>query len=122
MFLLSFLKIYGVMLYYISPVVAFLIGLIVLLGLRTARIEEWPRSRGIYCAFITATTVGYGVVHPTKPRTRVLAIITAFIGLILTGIIVALAFQSLQLAAQDSGLINRLASQLTHTARTVPAP
>lgn len=108
MFLFVFFKLYGVMLLNILPVVAFLSLLLILMGLRMAKLEKWSRSRGIYCAFITATTVGYGVVHPTKPRTRWLAVFIAFIGLILTGIMVALAITSLEIAARETGLVDRM--------------
>ena len=112
MFLIVFFQIYGMMLLNVLPLVAFMSLTLILLGLRMAKLEKWSRSRGIYCAFITATTVGYGVVHPTKPRTRMLAVTIAFIGLILTGIMVALAFASLEIAARETGLIDRMTQGL----------
>ena len=112
MFLIVFFRIYGMMLLNILPVIAFMSLMLVLLGLRMAKLEKWSRSRGIYCAFITATTVGYGVVHPTRPRTRVLAVVIAFVGLTLTGIMVGLAFASVEIAARETGLIERMTERL----------
>ncbi|RKX80466.1 MAG: two pore domain potassium channel family protein [Spirochaetes bacterium] len=103
MFLLTFFKIYAVILWKISPLVSFLVLTIVFLGWRLSKREGWSFSRGQYCAFITATTVGYGVIHPTKPKSRFLSILIAVNGLLLTGILVALAYQSLQMAAQYTG-------------------
>jgi voltage-gated potassium channel len=108
MFLLTFFEVYGIILLKISPIVIFLLLLIIGLGWRMAKLEGWSFSRGQYCAFITATTVGYGEVHPTMARTRLLSIFIAVTGLLLTGIIVALAYQSLQLAAQYSGLVDEI--------------
>ncbi len=105
-FLFTFFEIYGLIMLRISPLVVFLILMIVGLGWRMAKLEGWSFSRGQYCAFITATTVGYGVVHPTMARTRLLSVIIAGTGLLLTGILVALAYQSLQLAALYTGLVD----------------
>lgn len=68
----------------------FFLGVIVaLLGIWIGRIEGWKRWDAVCFAFITATTVGYGDMRPTKPLARLLAILAAFVGLIMTGIIVA---------------------------------
>ena len=121
MFLLMFLRLYAALTLNLLPVIGFLMILIVLLGMRMARLEGWSRSRGLYCAFITATTVGYGEVHPTLPRTRALAIVIAFLGLILTGILVALAINSVQIAARETGGIDRLTERLSSAGFVVPA-
>ena len=115
MFLLNFLKIYAVLMIYIMPVIVFLLSIIFFLGWRIARIEKWPTGKGLYFAFISATTVGYGEIYPTSSRTRALCIIIAFTGLILTGILVALAFESLNSAADYTDLTEALRSRLTAT-------
>ena len=63
--------------------------------------------------------MGYGVVHPTKPRTRFLSILIAINGLLLTGILVALAYQSLQMAAQYTGLIEDIRDRFPYFAQAV---
>jgi hypothetical protein len=115
MFLLYFLRIYVLLLAYILPIILFLLSIIVFLGWRVARIEKWPTGQGLYFAFITATTVGYGHIFPTTRKTRSLSIIIAFTGLILTGILVALAFESLNSAADYTGLNGALRSRLKVT-------
>ena len=104
MFIIVFLKIYFFILLKLAPFVGVLLLLIFILGWRIAKLEGWSFGRGMYCAFITATTVGYGVVHPTLPRTRFLSIIIAGTGLLFSGILVALAYHSLQLTAVYTGL------------------
>ncbi len=51
-----------------------------------------------YYSFITATTVGYGDFCPVKRLTRFLAIVIGFVGLIMTGIVVAIGLESVKLA------------------------
>ena len=88
-------------LYYLAfsgPIIVFLILLIGLIGFAIGRIERWSLSAAIYHAFINATTVGYGDLRPTKPRSKVLAVVNAFVGLILTGIIVAIGLRAAVIA------------------------
>lgn len=49
--------------------------------------EGWSRFGSFYWSFITATTVGYGDIRPVKQGSKILAILIAFMGLVLTGIV-----------------------------------
>jgi voltage-gated potassium channel len=64
---------------------------IALLGYAVGRNEGWSGFESLYWSFITATTVGYGDLRPVKRVSRIIAILIAFLGLTLTGIIIALA-------------------------------
>jgi hypothetical protein len=88
-FTLDFLRIFGVALFYVAPVLISLALLIFLIGLVVGKKEGWSVEDAAYYAFITATTVGYGDFHPKKTASKYLAIIIALIGLIFTGIVVA---------------------------------
>ena len=90
-FTVYFLRVYYTALVHASPLLAFLILWIALIGYRIGRIEGWSVSDGLYHAFVNATTVGYGDLHPTKKQSKALAILLAFVGLIFTGILVAIA-------------------------------
>ena len=65
------------------PVLGFVIG----------RKEKWSRSDTIYYAFITATTVGYGDFHPIHARSKYLAVVIALLGLLMTGLLVAIGLE-----------------------------
>jgi voltage-gated potassium channel len=60
--------------------------------------EGWSRFDSFYWSFITATTVGYGDLRPVNQRSRIIAILLAFLGLTLTGILVAVAVHAATLA------------------------
>ena len=93
-FTLYFLHVLVLDLLYAGPVLVFLILLIGLIGSIIGGIEGWSRSDALYHAFINATTVGYGDLHPTKGRSKMLAIALAFVGLIFTGMVVAIALHA----------------------------
>ena len=77
-----------------APVLALLLLLIVGLAIAIGGGEGWTLSDSIYYGFVTATTVGYGDFRPTRPASKAMAIIIAYLGLIQIGIIVALAVQA----------------------------
>lgn len=85
-----FLKALAVGLWSFSPLLVILVLVIMLLGYLAGKLEGWSRLDSFYWAFVTATTVGYGDFRPTKRRSRIMAIFIAVLGLLTTGIIVAL--------------------------------
>jgi voltage-gated potassium channel Kch len=71
------------------------LGIIIsLLAIAVGRQEGWSIGDSLYFGFITATTVGYGDMTPSTGRSKIYAIILAMVGLIFTGIIVALAVEA----------------------------
>ena len=93
-FTLEFLHILYTDLLYAAPLLAFLLALIIVIGYIIGRIEGWSLSDSIYHAFINATTVGYGDFRPSDKRTKFLAVMLAIIGLIFTGMVVAVALHA----------------------------
>ena len=68
------------------------------MGCIIGRIEGWPSSDALYHAFITATTVGYGDIHPTKKISKFLSVAVAFVGLVFTGIVIAIGVHAVDQA------------------------
>lgn len=94
----TFLKQFCVGLWLTLPLLVSLALVVTLLGLAVGRQEGWSRFDSFYWSFITATTVGYGDVRPVKRKSRIIAIIIAFLGLTLSGIVIAVAVQAATLA------------------------
>ena len=85
-----FLKLLALGVWSFLPLLLVLVLVVMLLGYLVGKQEGWSRSESFYWAFVTATTVGYGDFRPTKKQTRMVAIFIAVLGLLTTGIIVAL--------------------------------
>jgi len=92
----EFLRLFLRGLYFTSPLLLLLLLIIVLLGQIAGRHEAWSKFDAFYWSFITAITVGYGDFHPRKRLSKGLAILIALVGIIFTGIIVAIALHAAQ--------------------------
>jgi voltage-gated potassium channel Kch len=77
-----------------APLLLGLGVIISLLAIAVGRQESWSIGDSLYFGFITATTVGYGDMTPSTGRSKIYAIMLAMVGLIFTGIIVALAVEA----------------------------
>jgi voltage-gated potassium channel len=100
----AFLKEFVFDLWVTSPLWLTLATAVIVLGQLVGKREGWSRFDSFYWSFITATTVGYGDIRPTKTVPRIFAIVIALVGLMLTGILVAVAVHSatVALAAHDA--------------------
>ncbi len=103
-FTTTFFLLFVKSIWYGAPLLILFGSLICLLGLWTGRQEGWNRGDALYYAFITATTVGYGDLRPTKRKTKCIAVAIAFCGLLFTGIIVAIAVNCVTLAYKEAYL------------------
>ena len=93
-FTVDFLLEFGQMIFSLLPLLLALIAAISALAIWIGKRESWPLSDSLYFGFITATTVGYGDIHPTKSKCKYMAIVIALAGLMMTGIIVAIAVEA----------------------------
>ena len=78
--------------------VGFLGLVIVVLGLWVSQIEKWNRFDALYWSFITATTVGYGDIRPLQKLSKVLSVLIAIVGMMLTGLIIAITIRTATIA------------------------
>jgi len=111
-FTFNFIRVFFIEIVYAGPILIFLILCISLMGYIIGRNEGWSISDAIYHAFINATTVGYGDFHPTKKPSKMLAVATALVGIVFTGIVVAIGLhasdQAFNKVYETSKLINRV--------------
>lgn len=86
-----FLKEFALGLRLTFPLLFSLAAVIIALGRWVGRKEGWSRFDSFYWSFVTATTVGYGDLRPTRRGTKILSIVIAILGLVFTGILIAVA-------------------------------
>ena len=94
----TFLKEFLYGLWLTCPLLLSLAAAVTVLGQMVGKTEGWSPFDSFYWSFITATTVGYGDVRPTKKSARILAIVIALVGLTLTGILIAVAVHAATIA------------------------
>lgn len=93
-FTLIFLKLFIYGLSLAAPLLISLAIFIILLGQIVGLRESWTKFDALYWSFITATTVGYGDIRPIVSLSKALSILIALIGMMFTGIMVALAIHA----------------------------
>lgn len=85
------------------PILSGLLMLMACLGLVIGPLEGWGAGKGLYFAFVTGLTIGYGDLAPSTTLTRVLAIAIGFIGIMLTGLVAAIAVSAFHSTVTRSG-------------------
>lgn len=93
-FLLAFLRGLRVVWPILSALLLTMAGLGALIGF----LQGWGVFQGVYFAFVTGLTIGYGDLAPTRMDTRLLSIGIGACGILLTGLVAAVGVQALQAA------------------------
>jgi hypothetical protein len=78
------------------PVLSGIMAAIASLGALVGIFEGWGIAPGIYFSFVTGLTIGYGDLAPSGPVTRVLAVAIGLLGILLTGLVAALAVSAFE--------------------------
>lgn len=84
------------------PVLSVLLLAKALLGAIVGSIEGWGVWQGIYFAFVTGLTIGYGDLAPHRPLTQLLAVAIGFLGITLTGLVAAVAVKAFQITPRTA--------------------
>jgi Ion channel len=84
------------------PILVALLGVMVALGCAVALLEHWSLFEGIYFAFVSGLTIGYGDLAPKAPVARMLAVTIGFVGILLTALIAAVGVQALNATQQQA--------------------
>lgn len=100
-FTLRFLELFATGLFMVSPIIIFLFGLLMLIARITCGLEKWKSyPKALYFILITALTIGYGRTVPSTGKGRFLSVLSGFIGVVLSGLIVSVAINSVMIAWQ----------------------
>lgn len=75
----------------LSTVLVLIVGLGIVVGLR----EGWSVQESIYFSFVTGLTIGYGDLAPKTLLGRVFAVLIGVCGVIVTGLIAAVAVRAI---------------------------
>jgi voltage-gated potassium channel len=94
---LDFLWIFAGVVRHLLPLLGGLLLIIATLSALIGRWEQWSLTDSLYFGFITALTVGYGDFRPKAGRSKATAIVIAVFGLVTSGILVAVAVESVSL-------------------------
>jgi uncharacterized membrane protein len=74
----------------VKAVILALIALVVAGAVAVTLIEKMPFGDTLYFAFVTGLTIGYGDIVVKTPFGRLVALLIGFIGILFTGLIVAI--------------------------------
>jgi voltage-gated potassium channel len=76
-------------------------ALVILLGAVFAWCERLPVGQGIYFAMITSTTVGFGDIAPKTGLGQCTAVLIAYVGIILFGLVIAVATKAFTVTIEE---------------------
>jgi uncharacterized membrane protein len=80
----------------IRGIVFALLGWVVINAGAIAYFEQIPFADALYFSFVTGLTIGYGDISPVTHAGRVFAVLTGFVGILMTGLIAAIAVYALK--------------------------
>jgi ion channel len=86
------------------PIFSVLLGVMLVMGFVIGKIEGWDLGDSAYFAFVSGLTIGYGDLVPKSPMSRTLAICIGCQGILLTGLVAAVAVRALEQATTRDGL------------------
>ncbi len=70
--------------------------------LTIAEVEDIPIGEAVYFSFITGLTVGYGDIVPNTTVGRIVCVALGFIGIIFSGLVVAITVHAVRESWQES--------------------
>ena len=77
------------------PILSGLLVLIVALGVAAGLVEGWSLQESVYFSFVSGLTIGYGDFAPKTLLGRALAIGIGVCGILVTGLVAAVAVKAL---------------------------
>ena len=88
--------------WHVKSIILALIALIVAGAVAITVIEKMPFSDTLYFAFVTGLTIGYGDIVALTPAGRLIALLIGLVGILFTGLIVAVLVHSVRESMTES--------------------
>ena len=92
---------------HLKSVLLFLIALVVISAVLISQIEDLPFGESLYFSFITGLTIGYGDIVVKTPFARLIAVLLGLIGMIASGILVAVSIRALEKSLKELGILQQ---------------
>ena len=92
----SFIHIFFRMVWHIRSVFLAIVALIIACAVVIVGVEKMPIGEALYFAFITGLTIGYGDIVATTTFGRIMSVLLGFVGILFTGLVIAVAVHSLR--------------------------
>ncbi|WP_244489792.1 MULTISPECIES: potassium channel family protein [unclassified Rhizobium] len=83
------------------PLFSGILVIIIGSGIVVGYIEDWRIDESLYFTFVTGLTIGYGDFVPKHLVTRLLSLLIGFSGIVLTGLVAAVAVRALNATDDD---------------------
>jgi len=88
--------------WHVKAVILMLNALIVASAAAVSLLEKMPFGDTLYFAFVTGLTIGYGDIAVKTPIARLVAILIGFIGILFTGLMVAVLVYAVRESIEES--------------------
>ena len=88
--------------WHIKAVILSLIALVVAGAAAVTLVENMPFGDTLYFAFVTGLTIGYGDIVAQTPFGRLVALLIGFIGILFTGLMVAVLVYAVRESLEKS--------------------
>jgi voltage-gated potassium channel Kch len=97
-----FNKVFWRTIWHVRTVILALLALVVVNAVPIALIEKMPFGDALYFAFVTGLTIGYGDIVMQTPVGRLIALLIAVVGILISGMIVAAAVHAVRESMEKS--------------------
>ena len=97
-----FHKVYWITIWHIRSLLLTFLALIVVNAAVIAHVEKMSFANALYFAFVTGLTLGYGDIVVNTLAGRLFAILTGFVGMLFSGLTIAIAVYALRKSFHDS--------------------
>jgi hypothetical protein len=88
--------------WHVRTIILILIALIVAGAAAVTLVEKMPFADTLYFAFVTGLTIGYGDIVMQTPVGRLVALLIGFIGILFTGLLVAVLVHAVRQSFEES--------------------